>query len=334
MTGYNTKYNKELLEIITLIGEGNITETNGALEKFKLHISTVKNLGRFSTKTWNPSWREAVYNFGGQFISLNPIEFLIILKEEKEKSNKDECETLDFYYSEIDYNSLPNDTWVPRIKKLIEKYPYNPEFRHSYAHSLLNNNKCKEAIEQYGYALDKDKDNNHFLSSLFNSYIKHLNNLLAESKHNEGIILINKLLKDNTFRKEPHYHNSLIGFNQRLDDQIAFNKKLNEAEKSIKEIVKNETQKGQNRIIEILGFFSAIMAFIFSTISIGKNFKFEEAIIFNISLGLTLLIFVLVINLLFSNKKIKLSDFRIGLIVVIVLSLLLIVAKFGIPIWI
>jgi hypothetical protein len=198
----------------------------------------------------------------------------------------------------------------------------------------INSNKCKEAIEQYGYALDKDKKNNHFETSLYNTYIKHLNNLLSDSKYNEGTEIINKLLKDNTFRKEPHYHNYLISYNERFKDQIAFDQKLKDAEKSINEIVKQETQKGQNRIIEILGFFSAIMAFIFSTISIGKNFKFEEAIIFNISLGLTLLIFVLIINLLFSNKKIKIDDYRIALIIIIILSLLLIVTKFGVPLWI
>lgn len=334
MSEYNIKYKKDLLEVIKLIDNGKITEKDGALDKFKLHISEVKSLARFSIKNWNQNWRTDVYNFGDKFKSLNPIDFLNALKTEKEKSNKDQCEVLDFYRSEIDYNSLPNDSWLPRIKKLIDQHPYNPEFRHSYAHSLINANKCKEAIEQYGYALDKDKENNHFETSLYNTYIKHLNNLLSDSKYNEGTEIIKKLLKENTFRKEPHYHNYLISYNERFKDQIAFDKKLKDAEKSINQIVKQETQKGQNRIIEILGFFSAIMAFIFSTISIGKNFKFEEAIIFNISLGLTLLIFVLIINLLFSNKKIKITDYRIALIIIIILSLLLIVTKFGIPLWI
>lgn len=331
---FNNKYKKDLLEIITLIENDKITGNGGALEKFKLHISDVKSLGRFSTETWNASWRLDVYSFGEKFKEQNPIDFLYALKQEKENSTKDECEVLDFYHSEIDFISLPKGTFIPKIKKLIDEYPFNPEFRHSFGHYVFNNNKTTKAIEQYGYALEKDKENQHFQTSLFNSYIKHLNKFLSKSKHKEGCELIKRILQEKTFRDEPHYHNYLISFNERFNDQMAFENKLKSAEKSINEIVKTETQKGQNRIIEILGFFSAIMAFIFSTITIGKNFKFEEAIIFNISLGLTLLLFVFVINLLFSNKKINLTDYRIALIIIIILSLLLIVTKFGVPLWI
>ncbi|MFD2568918.1 tetratricopeptide repeat protein [Pseudotenacibaculum haliotis] len=330
MSEYKPKHLSDLKEIINLIESG---EEEEALNKFKLHISEVKLLGKFSLENWKQSWRSEVYNLGTKFNSTNPIDFLNCLKEEKQKSNKDEREVLDFYSSEIQYNTLPKEDQVSKIKNLIEEYPYNPEFRHNYAHSLHNNGKYKEAIETYLYALKKDKHNKHFEKSLFHSYIPLLSNLLKDSKYDEGIDLIKDILKGETFIGEPIYHNYFISFNERFQDQILFSNKIKEAENSINEIIKTETQKGQNRIIEILGFFSAIMAFIFSTISIGKNFNFSEAIIFNISLGLILLMFVLVIHLLFSNKKIKFWDYRIGLTIIIILSLLLIITEFGIPIW-
>lgn len=330
---FNQKYYKDLIEINKLLDENKIIGKDEALDKFSKHIKEVKELGRFSIKNWQFHWRKVVYEFGTKFKIENPIEFLTSIKLEKKISTKDESEVLDFYNSEIEIGSLPPETCLPRIKELIGEYPYNPEFRHNFGHYLTNDKKFFEAIEQYHYAYGKDKSNTQFLHSLYQAYLKYLNELYAKAKYDKGISVLENLLKEGIFRGEPHFHNYLISTEARFRDQLLFEEKFKEKENSLNEIIKNETLKGQNKIIEILGFFTAIIAFIFSTISIGKNFKFEEAIIFNISLGLTLLIFVLVINIMFSIKKIEQLYTKILLLIIMVLSLLLIVARFGVPIW-
>lgn len=329
---YDPKFNQDLNEIINLIGEGKITDENGALDKFKIHISEVVQIGHYNKTNWDIDWRECVYKFGTKFKELDPFDFLNALNEAKKELDKDKQEVLDFYYSEIDYNFLPAGTCKTKIESFIEKYPYNPEFRHGLGHFLRDKGNYQEAIEQYNFALNKDKDNDIFLNSLINTYSSYFEILIENSEYQKGLEICEDLISQKIFWEIPIYHSIIVNSKNRFKDYISINKKIQEAEKSIKEIVAKETQKGQFKIIEVLGFFSAIIAFIFSTISIGKNFEFNEAIIFNITLGITLLIFAVVMKLFFSEKDIKLFDYRISILIFLIVCLLGIIIKFGIQI--
>lgn len=331
---FENKYYTDLIEINKLIDEDKINGEGNALDKFKTHLDEIVEIGRFSKDEWKTKWRSAVYRFGEKFKDKDPIEFLNILKSKRKGLEKDKKELIDFYYSEIDGNSLPKDASALRFEKLVDKYPYNPEFRHTLGHFYSNKKKYKKAIEQYEFARLKDTDNQTYKKSMFSCYVKYLETFIDDSKYSQGLEICQNLIEKRIFWDTGIMHNYIIGLKERFKDYIILNEKIENAEQTIKEIVAKETQKGQMRIIEILGFFTAIIAFIFSTISIGKNFSFNEAIIFNISLGLTLLIFALIINLFFSRVNVSRTDYRILIVIILVISLLLIVAKFGIPIWI
>ncbi len=326
---FDKKFNTDLRAIINLIDDGNINSENGALEKFKTHIKEVTAIGRFSLENWNYDWRDNVYKFGTKFSNLNPIDFLNILTEAKNELNKDKQEVLDFYYSEIDFNSLPQESCTTRLENLISKYPYNPEFRHTLGHFYKGRTEFLKAIEQYKFALKKDENNAHFENSLFYCYRAYLETLIDNSEYEEGLKISEDLVSKKVFWGNEILHNYLVSVTERFKDYILLNKKIHDAETAIKEIVSKETQKGQLKIVEILGFFTAIIAFIFSTVSIGKNYSFSEAIIFNISLGVTLMTFVVMISLFFSSKKVNFYDFRIILFVILVLSLFLILYNYG-----
>jgi len=320
---YNDKYLNDLNEVIKLINENKLDGNNGAIEKFKEHVKEVTNIGRFSPKDWNESWRKSVYKFGVLFKEIDPVEFLKILHENSLLLHKDEQEVLDFYYSEIEYNSLSEEHCAKRCEDLIKKYPYNPEFRHTLGHFYKEKNMHIEAIEQYRFAFNKDKENDTFETTLFNAYKTYCDSLIEEEKYDFALSVCNNLLDEAIFRETIIFNNILISTKDRIKDYIVLNEKIKKAEEDFKSKVEEATKSWQFKTIEILSFFSAIIAFIFSTISIGKNFNFEQALVFNIALGITLLLFVLVLNLIFSEKTpIKKSDFRIILVGIFTLSLL------------
>ncbi len=331
---YNNQYKTELIQINKLIDDNKILGQNEALDKFKQHIVGVVNIGRFTIADWNKQWRKEVYKFGTKFETINPIDFLNALTTAKIGKTKDQQEVLDFYYSEIEFNSLPDETCTQKLQQLVSLYPYNPEFRHSFGHFYDRINDYKNSISQYEYALKKDKTNTDFLTSLFTTYQKYLETFIDDSKYKEGLKLCEDIMEKKTFWDDANYHNYLFSLKERFKDYVLLNEKIEQAEVKIQEITARETQKGQIKIIEILGFFTAIIAFIFSTVSIGKNFKFEEAIVFNISLGITLMTFVLMLNIFFSRKEMKIWDIKVLLLIILVLLLTLIVTKFGIPFWI
>lgn len=329
---YQTKFNTELKHIIGLL-EAN--EIESALTHFDTHLDEVKEIGKFTLETWNYEWRKTVYAFGVLFKKINPVDFLHKIKNQKTGIDINREEVLDFYNSEIDFNSLPENLCLERVVKYVEKYPYNPEFHHTLGHFYIREKDYLKAIEQHRIAFEKD--NTGFKESYFSSNYTYLEYLIDEGEYQVGYDLSNKLIEEKTFRRTS-FNNShqifLIGLKGRFKDYLSIDKKLSNAEDEIKRIITLETGKGQFKIIEILGFFTAIIAFIFSTVSIGKNFKFEEAIIFNIALGLTLMSFLLVLNLIFSSKTIKFTDPKSLMLIVFIMSLLLIVTKFGVPLWI
>lgn len=256
-----------------------------------------------------------------------------ILHESSLLLHKDQQEVLDFYYSEIEYNSLPEEICTKRCEELIRKYPYNPEFRHTLGHFYNRKKMYINAIEQYRFAFNKDKMNDTFESTLFNTYKSYFDTLIEEVKYDEALKACDELLDEALFRETIIFNNILVSTKDRIKDYIVLNKKIVKAEEDLKIKVEEATKSWQFKTIEILSFFSAIIAFIFSTISIGKNFNFIQALVFNIALGFTLILFVLVLNLIFSEKNsIKKYDFRIILIGVfsIALLILILIAKFGI----
>lgn len=329
MSNYKN-YVKSLTEVIKLIDEDSIYGENGAISIFKQHLSEVASIGRFKEATWYLSWREKVYEFGTKFKNKDAIDFLNAIKEAKQGLELDSQEVLDFYYSEIYFNRFPDETFFDKIELLVKTYPNNPEFRHTLGHFHKRKKDFEKAITEYSFAIDIDKKFFHFKSSLFECYMEYFEELVDKSEYEKGLKITNELIANKKFWNEGMLHNYMIGVKERFKDYILLNEKIKNAEKSIKETV----QKNQFRVIEILGFFTAIIAFIFSTISIGKSFSFEEAIIFNISLGITLLVFVVLISLFFSPSEFRINDVRIITLIVLILSLILIVTKFGIPIWI
>lgn len=323
-----SKQIQDLKQIIELLDNKKIHGPNEAVEKFKLHLDDVVTFGRFSIETWDKMWRISVYKFGTKFKDIDPIDFLKALTNKKQLLDKDKQEVLDFYYSEIESNSLPDETCSARIEALVSKYPYNPEFQHTFGHFCVKRNNYETAIEHYRFSLSKDKTNETFRKSLFIVYSVYLESFIDKSDYEKGQKICEDLITEKLFWEEHIYHNIFVSLKERFKDYIVLNKKILDAEVSIKEIISKETNKSQLKIIEILGFFTAIIAFVFSTVSIGKNFNFSEAIIFNVSLGITLGIFVLMISLLFSIKDVKLLDYRMILFAIMIISLVLIVFKY------
>lgn len=318
------KYIKDLKHIIDLLDKKLISDEHGALSLFELHIDEVSKLSRFSNETWKYPWRRTVYDFGTKFKSIDPIDFLKILSNKKKGLDKDSQEVLDFYYSEIEVNSLPEDTCTSNIEILIQKYPYNPEFRHTFGHFCQRKKQYLKAIEQYRFALDKDK-NISYVGSLYSAYSRYFEELFERSEYENGYEICEALVQEKILSgfNDNFYQIKMINNKDRFKDYINLNKVIKDANKMVEDKIAKEANIGQLKIIEVLGFFTAIIAFVFSTVSFGTKFEFREAIVFNISLGIILVIFALVISLLFSKKDIKKSDGRIWILVALISSLII-----------
>lgn len=317
-----------LNEIIILIENEKINGENEAIEKFKNYTDTVQLIGKFNIENWNVDWRKRIWNFGELFNQQNPILFLNIIDDKLNLLTTTNKEVLEFIRSEIIFSFLPDNECKKQLEKLIETYSYNPEFRHTLGHYYKEEQNYLLAIEEYKLALKIEPANKDFLKHRFNAEWEYLNDILKKGEYQIGKDYVSSIFTEKVyFNGTMIFHNAFVDLNQRLEDHILFQKKLFSLENDFKEKMKSELESERKRIIEILGFFSAIMAFILSTVSIGGNFSFSEAIYFIITLGIILILFVSTLSTLFTTsdkKTIKTKNFWILVIGLILMFLMII----------
>lgn len=324
MTKYKDIFSNHINDIIELIKSNKLNGENEAIDKFKAYLNEIQGIGSFNTDDWRQDWRRKIWKFGEEFKTKNPAEFLSIINDFLKNSTTTNKEVLEFIRSEIIVNYLPDNECKKHLEKLIQKYPLNPEFRNTLGHYFSRENLYLEAIEQYKLAFKIDPKNGSFTKSRFSREQGYLNNLLNAGEYQKGKDYLKIIFEDiNYLNSGNNIKPTFNDFSRRFNDHLHFQEKLHLLEKEFQERMKTELDAERKRIVEILGFFSAIVAFILSTVSIGKNFSFLEAIYFIVALGLILILFNVSLSVLFSTDKTKLSKDKKFWILIIALFLIL-----------
>ncbi|MBW0176623.1 hypothetical protein [Sediminibacterium sp.] len=322
---YQDIHTNHLNDIIELVKAKKIVGENAALSKFTLYLDTVQSIGSFNLQNWRLDWRKKIWAFGELFKDLNPSVFLASLDDKLIAPAVTNKEVLEFIRSEIIVNFLPDNECKKQLENLIEKYPLNPEFRHTLGHYYGRENSYLLAISEYKLALKIEPSNSVYLKHRFSAEHSYLTRLIAEGEYQKGKEYLKLVFDENFYiNMDATYHNGLVDFNARIDDHLIFQTKLKTMESDFKNKVKEELDNERKRIIEVLGFFSAIVAFILSTVSIGKNFSFLEATYFIVALGLILILFAITLSVLFSSKKAELiKDKKFWILIVGIILLFL-----------
>lgn len=325
MAKYKDIFSNHINDIIELIKNNKIRGENNALERFNNYLESIQEIGPFSIENWREDWRRKIWKFGEEFKKLNPSDFLILIDNVLNSETVRNLEVIEFIRSEIIVNFLPDLECKKHLIILNEKYPLNPEFRNTLGHYYVKDKQLLLSIEQYKIATKMDPTNNSFINSRYKQEQTYLNDLIITGEYKTGKDHINKILTEN----DPIFlrldiRKTFTSYIRRLDDHLYFKDKLESIEKDFKEKMHNELENERKRIIEVLGFFSAIVAFILSTVSIGKNFSFLEAIYFIIALGLILILFTVSLSVIFSpSKKQLFSDKKFWILIILILTLLI-----------
>lgn len=330
----NTFYPQYTIDLQTInqkLNSKNPKDVKEAIELFRTYTDKIINLGRFNPHTWDYAWRKEAYNFGEKFRNVDPVEFLKIL--DKETSDKDEQEILDFFKSEIKVNWQLPDYNKKKLKGYIRKYPNNPEFRHTLGIVYNKLEKYDKALKQFEFAIQKDKNSTTFLKTSYNAEYSLIERLIEEDKQEEAQAYCDEIRSKRKYSEIHEFNNLLHVLNQRIKDSLAIKTRLKDAQEEFKLTVRSETEKERRRLIEILSFFSAIIAFIFSTISIGTNYPLEESLIFLVVLGLVLILFLLIANILYTSENFDFRNSKTLLIIILVGSLFFILTRYTIPFW-
>ncbi len=293
---WEQKYLDNLKEISSLIDSDKFDE---ALKKFIVYIKDLK-IGRYSAENWKIEWRNEVYSFGRKFINkdagplINALE--LYLKESPENT-----EEVEFIYSEILWNYFDEGTDYigSTIKSLKNKYSTNPEFHHTYSHYLEKNNNFDSAIQEAFLAYKMDQNNYEFKSNYFNKCKKYFDLLLSKRDIERAKEVLVKMRRTITNPNTDFvFNNIIISLSDRVSDHEVINTKIN----SISDIAREIIAKERNKIIEILGFFAAILSFVFININIAlSSLPFRQILLLMVGMALVLGFFALLISILSSK---------------------------------
>lgn len=275
-----------------------------AYELLSRYLPNLKEKNDFNPIRWTISWRRAIYELGKEIAKINYQDFIESLEIWRDQQDgRKEKEPYDFVISEIYANidAWNSDQKVCYFQELIEKYPMNPEFWHDKGIYIRGENSIIEAIECLKRAYEIEKGNTMFQLDWANMVKHYIDSLLQTKNYQEAHKYAEEICKNKGISEE--LKNIFVLILDRIKDAERIDKQLASSKTEVENYAKGIIQKSQFKTIEILSIFTAIIAVVFSTITIAQNYTFHEALALFVSLALLLLVFLCVVHLLFAEHS-------------------------------
>jgi tetratricopeptide (TPR) repeat protein len=296
-------------------------EASEALEKFKDYLEKVKTLGPYNELNWPVDWTSTVWDFASNLreVTKNTSNLSNYIGEVTHLINNSKninTEILEFILCELSWDSAAFEVSNKAqniIKELYEKYPNNLEFKHAYAHFLTDEGIYLEKADQLYkacIAVWKNKSP-QTLSAAFTCEYKMANKFLQNKNYDRSIELIRRAQKYEYYKSSQMQMMLLYTFNDKISDTKTLHSLIEETKLDAIKTAK----KMQGKSIELLGLFTAIIAFIMSTVSVFGKVSEKMILPIILAMGIVLILFVSTISYMNDNPKNFLKDFRFYLIV-------------------
>ncbi|MBY7732374.1 hypothetical protein JHW46_18710 [Vibrio splendidus] len=337
MNDQTTRFEK--LRALTSLGESILQiDDDSQFQKFDTLISELTSFANDSPQKWLSLGESHLFWLYFQELERQKdISAYLLHVRSRQGTDKDEktVEILSFLEIEILMSKgLVNDSNASRIKELYQKYPFNTDFKHSYAHVVKKTDKeeslrlYKECIQDWG-CNELIRKKNNLASSLmvpgqslgidFSEYlIRDTHELelgvckdyFEKRQYSQAKDRLNQIKSDPVYRNAPllsvtnQAFENLIYTSEYIDSEAI--KKQAHFEKQVKEL--NKTN------VETLGVFSAIITFIITAAL--AMFKDESAFspIYMIGIGLILIVFILTMQLTTNPIQISKEDGKGGIV--------------------
>lgn len=322
---YNPQYLTDINLIIADINAGIISGQNSATSKFQTFVTQVKNIGRYSITNWPDLFMARIYDFGNKFSTIDPTDFLTAIENEILNSTFDENEILHFIKSEILWNFESHLKQENTLTNLLSQYVTNAELLHTLGHLKLEKKLYLDAIELYSQTV-RINPTDKFISSKFSTEVEYVEHLIELEKYDTAEELITDRITRKVYLGNYIRQNWFVFLRNRIKDYKLQELKAFKKEQELKKLLDAEFQSERRKVIELLGLFTAIIAFIFTTVSVAKTFNYVQAINFITCLGLVLVDFAIAISIIFHDKKLPIyKDVRlyVALIITSVIYLIL-----------
>ena len=183
------------------------------------------------------------------------------------------------------------------------------------------------SIDEASLSLKIEPNNHGFYLTCFNKCKHYFDVLILKGKtiQAESIILkMESIVKD---KNDPTFNNIIVSLKDRLNDHKVINERIS----GIAEISQKILEKERGRLIEIMGFFVAILGFVFININLAiSSLKFKEILLLMTGMAIILAFFATLVSILFKNKitaKDFFSDIRFWILIILIVIFIIYVCN-------
>ncbi|MFT7098741.1 MAG: hypothetical protein ACJAS6_000607 [Rickettsiales bacterium] len=356
MTKENISVNAKFDALINLHGtileHEKLEEFDKVAEAFRNYLNKAEEIKSYGEEVWPIEKTKRIWGFFTSLIRqidgddrvifyLNCIRQRIKLKE-KELQN---TEFLEFLECELSWDADKavykevSDEFRELSKKLYKKYPYNPEFQHSYAHILKNEDTIESlelAKKLYRKCLVMWNGNRMVLhGSGMCEYIL-AKKYAFNREYKKAFDTIKDTREYKFYKDHEKLQNRFLNFRNEVDEIRESNKSIDNSTKNLESLIEKDQKsrkdfeskiksdmddkltEARKSSLEMLGIFSAIIAFIISAVTTTvKQPSLEFAVPLLLSIGIMLILFVLAISIFISNKFLwrSFGVFLIGILI-------------------
>jgi hypothetical protein len=224
----------ELKELQNSIYElENQNKTSEAVEKFKNYLNKIKSIGPYSASNWSVAWTQTVWAFARklQNITKNKANLSLYITEVQQSikdSNIIDIEPLEFILCELSLDPMSQNQSEKSkllIKGLYEKYPYNHEFKHTYAHILFSEDDFEQSTKLYKECVAIwEYDARDVIGTAATSEYKLADQYLRDKKYERSREIILEAQKFEYYRNNPSLTVIFFTFLDRIKDNQRFDK--------------------------------------------------------------------------------------------------------------
>ncbi|EOX4456749.1 hypothetical protein ACJ5M8_001782 [Vibrio antiquarius] len=320
MSNIPTTINNKLLAVRRVV-ENKQSSEQQVRESFDSLLLDFVKLGHYSTSSWPITYTS---KWWGHFVALGKSKYIgYFLGKISEHRNMpgislEELEPLDYLDMELRWAQCSGQEDIHRQTELItmltEKYPYNIEFVHTYAHILsLIPGRESEAHAKYKQcflAWGQRGTPPESIQAEFNRQMLRANSLIEDSSFLDAEIELDSMSSFSFYTSDPIYNNSITAMRQRIRDRKFTHAKALEIERNVKENIRAESDAQNKKSIEQLGLFSAVITFIVT--AAASSFNSDKALtpVILIAIGLVLVVLLTTISLCNNPPKYALKDKR------------------------
>lgn len=314
-SGDFNKLENLLLQIDQKIELGEIKGEEGAVASFNTYIESLIRMRLYDISHWPKDWKRKHLLLFSHLKNAPKLRkrMLRILEEKLSQfSKKEEREVLHYLYLGILFclDEEKRDSAMEYVEPLLKQYPKNADFHLYCALCHSERGSHKRAVEEVKRSMKLSNHAEDYVTDMLNIESKYLDDLIMQHKFEDAEQFLFSMQRYyQAYFGGPDWvllHRQLLLVKARMEDH----KRLTRQFDRVNEIVIEKTERERGRLVELLGVFAAIFAFIFINAQIAMKFTVHESFWLMLSMGDILLIFVVVLSFITVRPSKGISFFK------------------------